>query len=117
MNTGSTQKKRIPKNGCWFTGIRVAAFFAKLFGGLTLIGGLWGFVATFIKTAPEISSALGHLDQKFALFALTLLATYFGVFAGLGCAGLIAIGVGSLLDFISSKPNEQNSIDKPSPLA
>jgi hypothetical protein len=117
MNAGSIQKKRIPKEGCWFMGIRVAAFFAKLFGGLTLIGGLVGFVATFIKSAPGISSALQHLDQKFALFVITLFATYFGVFAGLGCMGLITIGLGFLLDFISSKPNEQNPIDKPSLLA
>lgn len=111
------QKKRIPKEGCWFTGIRVAAFFAKLVGGLTLIGGLWGFGATFIKTAPDISTALQHLDQKLTLFVLTLFATYLGVFAGLGCTGLIIIGLGFLLDSISSKPNEQNPIDKPSPLA
>jgi hypothetical protein len=118
MSTGSVQKKkRIPKEGCWFTGLRVVAFFAKLFGGLTFLGGLLGFVITFIKSAPGISSAMQNLDQKFALFVLTLLATYFGVFAGLGCAGLITIGLGFLLDFISSKPNEENLIDKPSPLA
>jgi hypothetical protein len=117
MSTGSIQKKRIPKEGCWFMGIRIVAFCAKLFGGLTLIGGLWGFIATFIKVAPGISSALQHLDQKFALFVLTLFATYFGVFAGLGCAGLITVGLGFLLDFISSKPNEENPIDKAIPSA
>jgi hypothetical protein len=118
MSTGSLQKKkRIPKEGCWFTGLRVVAFFGKLFGGLTLLGGLLGLVTTFIKSAPEISSALQHLDQKFALFVLTLLMIYFGVFAGLGCVGFITIGLGFLMDFISSKPNEENLIDKPSPLA
>lgn len=117
MSTSSTQRKRIPKEGCWFTGIRVVAFFAKLFGGLTLIGGLWGFGVTFIKTAPDVFSILQHLDQKFALFVLTLIATYFGVFTGLGCLGLITVGLGFLLDFAASKPNEQNPIDKPSPLA
>jgi len=106
--------KRIPKEGCWFTGIRVVAFFAKLFGGLTLIGGLWGFVSMFIKAAPGISSALQYLDQRFALVVLTLIATYLGVFAGLGYVGIISIGLGFLLDFISSKPNEQPPIDKPS---
>ena len=98
-------------------GLRVIAFFAILFGGLTLLGGLLGFVTTFIKSAPEISSALQNLDQKFALFVLTLFATYFGVFAGLGCMGVITIGLGFLMNFISSKPNEENLIDKPSPLA
>ena len=118
MSTGSIQKKkRIPKEGCWFTGLRVGAFFVKLFGGLTLLGGLLGFVTTFIKSAPEIPSALQHLDQKFTLFVLTLFATYFGVFAGLGCVGVVTIGLGFLLDFISSKPSEENLIDKPSPLA
>jgi len=118
MSTGSIQKKkRIPKEGCWFTGLRVGAFFAKLFGGLTLLGGIIGFISTFIKSAPEISSALQHLDQQFALFVLTLIATYFGVFVGLGCVGLIILSMGFLLDFISSKLNEENFIDKPSPLA
>jgi hypothetical protein len=118
MSTGSIQKKkRIPKEGCWFTGIRVVAFLAKLLGGLTLLGGVVGFISTFIKTVPGIFSALQNLDQGFALFVLTLIATYFGVFAGLGCVGIITIGLGFLMDFISSKPNEENFIDKPSPLA
>jgi hypothetical protein len=117
MTTGSTQKKRIPKESSWFKGIRIVAFFAKLFGGLILLGGIAGFVATFIRTAPEIFANLQYLHQRSALFLLTLIATYLGVFAGLGCAGLITIGLGFLLDFISSKPNEQNPIDKPSPLA
>ncbi len=87
-------------------GIRIVAFFAKLFGGLTLLGGAAGFVTTFIKTAPDIFTTLQYLHQRFGLFFLTIIATYLGIFMGLGCAGLITIGLGFLLDSISSRPTE-----------
>jgi hypothetical protein len=110
-------KKRIPKEGCWFTGIRVTALFAKVFGGLVALGGFVSSISIFIKAIPDISSAFQNLDQGFALFVLTIIAAYIGVPAGLGCAGIISIGLGFLLDIVSSKPNEQSPIDKPSPLA
>ena len=110
-------KKRIPKEGCWYTGIRVIAFLAKCIGGLTALGGIISSISLFIKSAGDIFSALQYLDQGFALFALTIIATYIGAMAGLGCVGIITIGLGFLLDLVSSKPNEQSPIDKPLPLA
>ena len=110
-------KKRIPKEGCWFTGIRVLAFFAIFIGGLTALGGITSSMTLFIKAAADISSGLQSLNHAFALFGLPVIATYIAIPAGLGCAGIISVGLGFLLDFISSKPNEQSPIDKPSPLA
>lgn len=120
MNSAEIQtrrRKRIPKEGCWFTGIRVAGLFAKVIGGLTVLGGITSSVSLFIKSIPDISSALQNLDQEFALFGLTIIATYIGIPAGLGCAGMISVGLGFILDFVSSKPDEQHPIDKPLPLA
>lgn len=110
-------KKRIPKEGCWFTGIRVLALLAKVIGGLTALGGITSSIFLFIKAAPDIFSGLQNLNHAFALFGLTVIATYIAIPAGLGCAGIISIGLGFLLDYISTKPNEQDPIDKPSPLA
>jgi hypothetical protein len=105
--------RRVPKPGCFFHGLHILGYILLGLGGLTTLGGFVGFVSIFIKTAPGISSALQYLDQKFALFVLTLIATYFGVFAGLGCVGLIVIGLGALFIFISTEPIEKVSIDKP----
>jgi hypothetical protein len=105
-------KKRIQKEGCWFAGIRVTAFLAKSAGAMIAVGGIAGSISLFIKSIPDMISALQNLDQGFALFGLTIIATYIGVPAGLGCAGMISIGLGFLLDLISSKPNEQAPIDK-----
>jgi hypothetical protein len=105
-------KKRIPKEGCWFAGIRLTAFLAKSVGAVIAIGGIASSISLFIKSIPDIISALQNLDQGFALFGLTIIATYIGVPAGLGCAGIISIGLGFLFDFISTKPNEQAPIDK-----
>lgn len=110
-------KKRIPKEGFWFTGIRVLALLAKVIGGLTALGGIASSITLFIKAAADISSGLQSLNHAFALFGLTVIATYIAIPAGLGCVGIISIGLGFLLDFISSKPNVQDPIDKPSPLA
>jgi hypothetical protein len=114
----STRKiKRIPKPGCFFRGLLILGYLFVGFGGLTILGGLAGFIATLIKTIPDIIEALNYLDQGFTLFVLTIFATYFGVFAGLGCVGIIIVGMGILLIFKSTAPMEQPPIDKPLPLA
>ncbi len=114
MPISSAKTKRVPKEGCFFTGLRILAVLAKILGGLMLIGGMVGTIITLIKSAPDIISGVQYLDQGLALFVLTLIATYFGVFAGLGCLGLIVIGFGFLLDFLSSEPGREQPIDKPS---
>ena len=120
MNTTkpSTHKiKGIPKPGCFFRGLLILGYLFAGFGGLTTLGGLTGFIATLIKTFPNLIETLNHLEQEFALFALTIFATYFGIFAGLGCVGIIILGLGILFIFKSTMPVEQPPIDKPSPLA
>jgi len=106
--------KRIPKEGCWFTGIRIAAFLAKGIGGLIALGGIASSISLFIKAIPDISAGLQNLDQGFSLFGLTIIATYIGIPAGLGCLGIVGIGLGFLMDFVSTGPNKQNPIDKAS---
>jgi hypothetical protein len=103
--------RRIPKEGCFFTGLRLAGLLSKIIGGLTILGGLIGF----IKVAPGLIDTLRYLDQQFAQFVFILMTTYLGIFVGLGCAGLILVGLGFLFDFIATQPNEaiQNPIDKP----
>lgn len=84
-------------------------------GGLITLGSMAGSISMFIKSASDISSALQNLDQGFALFGLTVIATYFGAIAALGCVGLIMIGLGFLFMFLSTSPAE-HPIDKPMPL-
>lgn len=120
MNTTKpfTRKiKRIPKPGCFFRGLLILGYLFVGLGSLATLGGLTGFIAILIKTTPDIIEALNYLDQGFTLFMLTIFASYFGIFAGLGCAGIIILGLGSLLIFKSTTPMEQPPIDKPLPLA
>ncbi len=120
MNTAKTSThkiKRIPKPGCFFHGLSILGHLFVGLGGLSILGGLTGFIATLIKTTPDIFEALNHLDQGFTLFVLTIFATYFGIFTGLGCAGIIIVGTGILFIFKSTTPMEQPPIDKPLPLA
>ena len=109
-------RKRTPKPGCFYRGLLILGYLSVATGGLITLGGLAGFISTFIKSASDISSALQNLDQGFALFGLTLIATYLGAFAALGCVGLIGIGLGFLFMFLSTAPAEQHPIDKPMPL-
>lgn len=118
MSTASLAKsRRIPREGCFFAGLRILAVLAKILGALTLIGGIIGTVSTFFKSASDIFSALQYLDQGFAWFVLTLIGTYFGVFGGLSCLGLLVISLGFVLDFVSTKPGGDAPIDKPPPTA
>ncbi len=112
-----TKIRRVPKQGCFFTGLRILAVLAKILGALTLLGGIFGTISTLVKSASDIVSTVRYLDQGFAWFVLTLIAVYFGVFAGLSCLGLIGIGLGFLLDFFSSESGEDMPIDKPVPTA
>ncbi len=112
----SQAKRRIPKEGCLFSGLRLAGLLSKILGGLTLLGGILGFVIAFVRSAPGLVDALQHFDQQMAKFVFTLIMVYLGVFAGLGCVGLIILGLGFLLDYISTKPNNV-AIDKPLPAA
>ena len=109
-------RKRTPKPGCFYRGLLILGYLSVAAGGLVTLGGMAGFISTFIKSASDISSALQNLDQGFALFGLTLIATYLGAFTALGCVGLIGIGLGFLFMFLSTAPAEQHPIDKPMPL-
>lgn len=100
------------KPGCFPRGLLILGYLSIISGGLITLGGIVGFVSTFIKSASDISAGLQNLDQGFALFGLTLIATYLGVFTALGCIGLIGIGLGFLFIFLSTSPAE-NPIDKP----
>ena len=108
-------RKRTPKPGCFYRGLLIFGYLSIAAGGLITLGSTVGFISAFIKSASDISSALQNLDQGFALFGLTLIATYLGVFTALGCVGLIGIGLGFLFMFLSTSPAE-HPIDKPMPL-
>jgi len=111
------KRRRASKPGCFFRGLLILGYILLGLGGLTTLGGLWGFVSTSIKTAPDIFSAPQYLDQPFTLFVLSLFAGYFAVFAGLGCLGLLGIALGFLFIFISTEPIDNHPIDKPPPTA
>ncbi len=114
MDNPTKKVRRVTKPGCWFAGLRVAAYFVMVVGALTFAGGLVGTFVTAIRAAPPLASLFQHLDDKFGLFVFTLFATYFGVLGGLTCAGLVGIGVGILLNVVATEPKGGASIDKPS---
>src|SRR5512146_947296 len=99
-------KRRVVREGCFFRGLNLLGYPILGLGGLIAIGGLVGFVSIFVKSASDIFSALQNLDQRFTLFVLTLITTYLGAFAGLGCMGLMLIGIGALFIFISTESME-----------
>lgn len=109
----NASRKRVLKPGCFSRGLHILGYFSIFSGGLSALGGMAGFVMTFIRSASDIASAFQYLDQGFALLMLTLIATYFGVFAALGCAGVIGIGLGFLFLRLSTSPAPQAPIDKP----
>lgn len=109
-------RKRSPKPGCFYRGLLILGYLSIAVGGLITLGGMAGFISSFIKSASDILLGLQYLDQGFALFVLTLIATYLGIFAALGCVGLIIIGLGFLFIFLSTSPAEP-PIDKPLPLS
>ncbi len=113
-----TQKKnrRVAKEGCFFTGLRISGFLLKVFGGLTLLAGILGFVINFIKSASDLVTAIQYFDQQMAQFGFTLIMVWLGTFVAIGCTGLIMIGVGFGLDFAATEkvPSPQElPIDKP----
>jgi hypothetical protein len=113
-----TRPKRVKREGCFFTGLRLVGGIAKILGGIILFGGMVGFVFILIKTAPDIMTSLQYLEeQRSAGFLLLLIITNLGFFAGMSCTGLVGIGLGFLLDLVSSESATENPIDKPSPSA
>jgi len=110
------RQKRVPKAGCFFKGVRITGLLFKIAGALMLLGGLLGFILTFIKSAPDLLEGFRYIDQQFAQLVITLIFTYLGVFIVLGCTGLLSFGLGFLLDRVATdRPDSipQTSIDNP----
>jgi hypothetical protein len=101
-----TRQKRVPREGCFFTGLRAAAWLLLPLGSLTLLGTLAGFILTLVRIAPELASAWNHLEQKFAGFVLIILFSYLGIFAILGLAGLVLLGLGVVCWFSGTRMAE-----------
>lgn len=111
-----TKNRRVTKEGCFFSGLRVTGLLLKIFGGLTLLGGVLGFIISLFRSAPDLSASFQALDHQMAQFLFTLIMVWLGAFVAVGCAGLVMIGIGFGLDFAGTEPapsHRPQPIDKP----
>ncbi|MEW6405899.1 MAG: hypothetical protein AB1649_29255, partial [Chloroflexota bacterium] len=113
-----TQKRtrRITREGCFFVGLRISGWLLIVFGGLILLGGIFGGISTLFNGGSDLVSSLQYWEQPTAKFVFSLILTWLGVFAAIGCTGLIMIGVGFGLNFAATVPVaslQEQPIDKP----
>jgi len=114
-----TQKKyrRVTKEGCFFSGLRISGLLLKVFGGLTFLAGILGFIISLFRTSSDLISAFQNFDQQMAQFGFTLIMVWLGTFVAVGCTGLVMLGIGFGLDFAATEPvaasMRPQPIDKP----
>jgi hypothetical protein len=114
------KKKRVPKEGCFFSGLKITGLISKILGSLISLGGLIIQIYFSIKAAPDLIDILLNFDKnsQFGGFLLTLIIVNLGFLSSITCTGLVILGMGFLFDFLSTKPIENtDAIDKPHSIA
>jgi hypothetical protein len=98
--------RRLPKKGCTFTIARVAGIVFKIAGGLLLVIGVIGFFIMLVRTGPTLVGSIPYLDQQMAGFIFLISLASVLVFPTVGIVGAVIVGIGFLLGFVGTEPEE-----------
>ena len=95
--------RRLPKKGCFFTGVRIAGLLLKVAGGLLLVIAVIGFIIVLVRIAPTMVELVQHLENQMAGFVFILSLVNLLVFPVVGLVGAVMVGVGFGLSYVGTE--------------